>query len=70
MWSTPGGNANIVDTVENVFIQNPMAVKWFIEVIASEVNADARPETPGVNDVDFALVASGIYPPSARFPRP
>lgn len=70
MWSTPGGTANIVDTVENVFIQNPIPGKYLIEVIASEVNADARPETPGVNDVDFALVASGVYPPSARFPRP
>src|SRR5690606_13709125 len=60
MWSTSGGNANNVDTVENVFIQNPAAGIWVIEVHASEINQDARTETPGVLDVDFALVASGV----------
>lgn len=60
MWSTEGGNPNTVDTVENVFIQNPTAGVWQIEIRATEINADARVETPGVLDVDFALVASGI----------
>ena len=39
-----------------------MAGEWKIEVVASEINQDARPETPTVDDVDFALVASGILP--------
>lgn len=60
MWSASGGSANIVDTVENVFILSPDAGAWTIEVIASELNQDARSETPAVVDADFALVASGI----------
>ena len=60
MWSTAGGAANVVDTVENVFIQTPQAGNWIVEVVASEINADARIETPGVADADYALVASGI----------
>lgn len=60
MWSTSGGSANIVDTVENVFIQTPAAGNWTIEVSAPELVADARTETPGVIDADYALVASGI----------
>lgn len=62
MWSTSGGSANIVDTVENVFIQSPEAGNWSIAVIASEINQDARLETPGVVDADYALVASGVAP--------
>lgn len=62
MWSTAGGSANIVDTVENVFVQNPEVGTWTIDVIASELNQDARPETPGVTDADYALVASGVLP--------
>lgn len=68
MWSTSGGTGNIVDTVENVFLQTPIPGKYTIEVIASEVVADARVETPGVIDVDFALVASGIKAPTSRLP--
>jgi hypothetical protein len=60
MWSTPGGTANILDTTENVFIQAPAAGNWTIEVIASELVQDARPETAGVVDADYALVVSGI----------
>ncbi|MBT2365780.1 S8 family serine peptidase [Streptomyces sp. ISL-10] len=57
-WSTPGGSANTIDTVENVFIQNPAAGSWTIEVIASQVNSDGHVETPAT-DADFALVATG-----------
>ena len=60
MWSTSGGSANTVDTVENVFIQNPTSGPWTIEVIGSAINQDARPETPAVVDADFALVVSGV----------
>ena len=65
-YSEPGGSANTVDTVENVFIQNPTAGQWTIEVIASEVNEDSHVET-GAVDVDYALVASGVDsgPPAA-----
>lgn len=70
MWSTPGGSPNIVDTVENVFIETALAGVWTIEVIASELVADARPETPGVIDADYALVVSGPLAPRGRDQRP
>ncbi|MGW7466094.1 S8 family serine peptidase [Streptomyces xantholiticus] len=57
-WSTPGGSANTIDTVENVFIENPAAGTWTIDVIASQVNADGHVETPAT-DADFALVTTG-----------
>jgi hypothetical protein len=64
-WSTPGGTANIIDTVENVYIQNPESGNWTVEVIASEVIQDANPGTPAI-DADFALVVSGVNPQTAR----
>ncbi len=62
MWSIAGGAANTVDTVENVFIQTPTSGPWLVEVIASALTVDARPETPGVVDADFGLVISGVTP--------
>jgi len=59
-WTTSGGTADSKNTVENVFIQNPMSGIWTIEVRASSVVQDARPETPSVTDVDYALVVSGV----------
>ncbi len=58
-WSTPGGSPNTIDTVENVFVQNPAAGTWVIEVIADEINEDAFLETPEIDAV-FALVVSGV----------
>jgi hypothetical protein len=55
VWSTPGGSANTVDTVENVFVQTPAAGTWTIDVIASQINADGHRETTAT-DADFALV--------------
>jgi PKD repeat protein len=60
-WSTSGGVANNVDTVENVFVQNPAPGTWLVEVIAAELNQDNHVETPGV-DADYALVVSGVQP--------
>lgn len=54
-FSTPGGSASNVDTVENVWLLNPEAGNYTIEVIATEVNQDTHVQTPEV-DVDFALV--------------
>ncbi len=58
-WSTAGGNPNTIDPVENVFVQDPTAGTWTVEVIAAEINEDAHSETVEV-DADFALVVSGI----------
>ncbi|NIM62618.1 MAG: hypothetical protein GTO30_13540, partial [Acidobacteria bacterium] len=52
-WSTSGGGANTVDTVENVFVENPEAGTWTVEVTAFEVNADSHVETNAL-DADFA----------------
>lgn len=58
-WSTPGGAPNHVDTVENVFVQNPASGAWTIEVSADDVNQDENLATPEV-DQDYALVVSGV----------
>jgi hypothetical protein len=60
MWSTSGGSANTKDTVENVFVQNPASGVWTVEVSAPELNGDSHPETPGVEDADYALVVTGV----------
>jgi hypothetical protein len=60
-WSTAGGSPNSIDTVENVFVQNPEAGSWLVEVIASEINVDTHVETPAM-DADYALVVSGVEP--------
>lgn len=59
LYSTPGGVANTLDTVENVYLQNaPMG--WYkVDVSASLIAVDAHKETAAL-DADFALVASGI----------
>jgi hypothetical protein len=51
-----------VNNVENVFIANPIPGQWIIRVSAERVVADAYGPTPGVRDVDFALVVS-LAPP-------
>lgn len=58
-WSVAGGDANHIDTVENVFVENPEVGFWLVEVIAHEINQDGHVETPEV-DADFALVVSGV----------
>jgi serine protease AprX len=57
-WSTSGGSANTVDTVENVFVQSPAAGSWTVEVRAAEINQDAHPDTAAADAV-FALVVTG-----------
>jgi hypothetical protein len=54
-WSTSGGSANTIDTVENVFVQNPAAGTWTIDVLASQLNADGHVET-AATDADYALI--------------
>jgi serine protease AprX len=69
-YSVAGGSPNTVDTVENVFVQNPAAGTWTVEVIASQIVADAKLETVGVTDADFALVVTGVTagnPPPACY---
>ena len=67
LWTTAGGVANTKDTVENVFVQNPAAGLWTVEVTGVDINTDARSQTPGV-DADFALVVTGGKPSSCAAP--
>lgn len=57
-WSTSGGSPNTIDTVENVFVQNPQAGTWTVEVRAAEINQDAHLATPAADAV-FSLVVTG-----------
>jgi hypothetical protein len=57
-YSIAGGGPNNVDTVENVFVQNPAGGAWTVEVTAAEVNLDGNLDTPG-DDVVYALVVTG-----------
>lgn len=59
VWSTSGGTADSLNTTENVFVQSPASGVWTIEVIGANINSDARTETPGVIDADYALVVNG-----------
>jgi hypothetical protein len=70
-FSSPGGVSNTRDTVENVFLQNPAAGTWKVEVLGDEIVQDARVETPQV-DADFGLVVSGgrIVPEDAELSLP
>ena len=65
--SSPDGTPDTLDTVENVFVQNPEAGFWTVTVIASEINQDSHPETPEI-DADYALVVSGVNVPTAQGP--
>ncbi|MEZ5330601.1 MAG: S8 family serine peptidase [Thermoanaerobaculia bacterium] len=56
--STSGGVSNTVDTVENVFVADPEAGTWTIDVLADEVVQDAHVET-GAVDADASLI---IFP--------
>ena len=58
-YSAPGGSPNTVDTVENIYVENPEAGSWQITVFASEVNQDAHIET-GAVDADYALIVRGV----------
>jgi hypothetical protein len=59
--TTPGGSANTKDTVENVWMLNPAAGTWLVEVIGAEIVQDAHVETTPI-DADYALVVSGVVP--------
>ncbi|WNG21680.1 S8 family serine peptidase [Cystobacter fuscus] len=61
-FSTPGGTSNTVDTVENVFIQNPTPGTWRVEVLGDEIVQDAHPETEAVDAVYALVVSGGVFP--------
>lgn len=61
LWSTPGGTKENVNSLENVFVQNPTAGVWTVEIIAANINTDNHVETPQI-DADYALCVLGVNP--------
>lgn len=60
VWSVPGIlGLDSKNTEECVFVQNPAAGAWKVEVIAEEIIQDGHVETPAM-DADYALVVSGV----------
>jgi serine protease AprX len=58
-YSVAGGAANTYDTVENVFIQNPVGGNWTVEIIASQIVQDGYLATTALDAV-YSLVASNV----------
>ncbi|MGD8394328.1 MAG: FlgD immunoglobulin-like domain containing protein [Candidatus Eiseniibacteriota bacterium] len=58
-YSVPGGSPDDKNTVENVFVLQPDAGTWTIEVETVELIEDNHLETDNL-DADFALVASPV----------
>lgn len=58
VWSDPEGVADTKNTVECVFIENPEAGAWIVEIYADEIIEDSHIETPDL-DADYALVVVG-----------
>ena len=56
-YSTAGGAANRLDTLECVFIDQPATGNWLVTVIAHRVAMDNHTET-GLTDIDFGLCAT------------
>ncbi len=57
-YSLPNGTRDNKNNVENVFVQNPAAGLWKVEIEAREVNQDQYLATPQT-DIVFALVTTG-----------
>ncbi|MFN3244187.1 MAG: S8 family serine peptidase [Planctomycetota bacterium] len=58
VWSVPGGSEDTVNSLECVFVQNPQAGTWNVEVLATAIVQDNHVETPAV-DADYGLVVTG-----------
>ena len=58
VWSSSGGSEDVVNSIENVFVQNPASGDWFVEVIGSAIVQDNHVETGSV-DADYSLVVAG-----------
>ena len=58
VWSVAGGSEDTINSIECVFVQNPPAGNWNVEVFATAIVQDSHIETPAV-DADYALVVTG-----------
>ncbi|MFT4841198.1 MAG: serine protease AprX [Planctomycetota bacterium] len=57
-WSQAGGSEDSINSIENVFIQNPAAGNWYVQVLGTSIVADNHVETQAV-DADYGLVCVG-----------
>mmetsp|Transcript_506 Transcript_506/g.600 ORF Transcript_506/g.600 Transcript_506/m.600 type:complete len:701 (-) Transcript_506:35-2137(-) len=55
--SVSGGNADLVNNVENVIIAKADYGVWTVDVIGTEINQDTRPDTD-IADVGYSLVVT------------
>ena len=58
LWTVLGGSEDTINSIENVFVQNPIAGDWYVRVLATSIVTDNHVETPAV-DADYALVCVG-----------
>jgi len=58
LWSVAGGSEDTVNSIEMVFVQNPTAGNWNVEVLATSIVEDNHVETGGI-DADYGLVVTG-----------
>ncbi|MEC7584376.1 MAG: S8 family serine peptidase [Planctomycetota bacterium] len=69
-YSVAGGAEDDTNTIECVFVQNPAAGQWKVDVKATLVAQDSHVETPTV-DADYGLVVrggTGVAGPAPSFP--
>ena len=57
-WSVTGGAEDNINPIECVFVQNPAAGLWRVDVKATLIALDSHVETPAV-DADYGLVVIG-----------
>tara|TARA_R110002072_G_scaffold139249_3_gene282745 strand:+ start:16571 stop:19582 length:3012 start_codon:yes stop_codon:yes gene_type:complete len=57
-WSVAGGSEDTINSIENVFILNPAAGNWYVQVMATSIVVDNHVETPSV-DADYGLACVG-----------
>ncbi len=61
-WSVPGGSADGLNNLENVYLQNPSGL-FEITVSAANIAGDGVPYNGDATDQDFALVISNAQDP-------
>ena len=59
VWSTAGGSEDTINSIECVFVQNPTAGIWKVEVLGTSIVQDNHLETAAV-DADYGLVICGV----------
>ena len=58
VWSVLGGTEDVINSVECVFLENPMAGDWYVQVLGTSIVVDNHIETAAV-DADYGLVCIG-----------